>query len=96
MTKLQRLAKKIGVDKALTYSMETAKDNLKKAEQEYGRVKKNAQEIRQKFMTEQINAIADESGIKTETIRKQLYEREQQWITSRNIQHTLKKYKAEE
>ena len=91
MTKLRRLAIKIGAEKNITCNMETAEDNLKKAEQEYSKAKKNAQEIRRKFMTEQINAMANETGIKIETIRKQLYEREQQRITSRNIKYTLKK-----
>ena len=91
MTKIRRLAKHLDQKNIFQYSIEEVRNKSKEAVTKYKETKKRAQEMRRKFMTEQINVIAEESNNTRETIRKQLYEREQQRITARNVRYTLNK-----
>ena len=91
MTKIRRLATQLGINEIFNYTIEETKEKSNEAKQKYMEVKKRAQETRRKFMTEQIYAIADETNGKVETIRKQIYEREQQRITARNVKYTLQR-----
>ena len=91
MSKLRQLEKRNNLSHTLHTSTETAKLKLQEAIEGYHKVKDNAREIRKHFMTEQIEAISEDSGKCQSTIRKEIYHREQQKESARNIKYALKK-----
>ena len=91
MTKLRRLEKILKIHNCLNLTSTEIKLNIKEAYKNYWTVKKEAKQHRLNFLERKAQDIANESGLVTENVYKQLMMRENQRLAARRIKYTLKK-----
>ena len=91
MSKIRRLQRKAGINNAMHLTLEETREKLRLATSKYKRLKKDAKQLRVKFLEQRAQDIAEEKNQSTASVYKQLIQTEKQREASRRIKYVLKK-----
>ena len=94
-SKLRRLERKTGIKNSMHFTLEEATEKLALAKLKHKRLKKEAKELRVKFLEEKAKAIADEGTSSQQNVYKQLIMQEQQQEAARQIKVVLNKIQSQ-
>ena len=90
-SRLRQLERDTGIRNSMHCTIDEATAHLRLAKTKYKRVKKDAKQLRVKFLEEKAKSIAAEGTSSQENVYKQLIQRERQRESSRRIKQVLHK-----
>ena len=94
MSKLRRLETSLKIHNCLSLPAEEIKHHLQESYKEYWKVKKDAKKHRLHYLERKAQDIADENGIDSNNVYKQLMQREDQRLAARRVKYTLRKLRG--